>query len=87
MIKKFTIATLAAATLGLGLFAATPAEAGIGLGFGFGFGTPYYGDPYYGYPYRYRHFHHYPPARHCFWQTIRHHHRWVQVRRCRLVYY
>ena len=103
MIKKLIIsaATVATLVLGTNVMTAAPAEAGIHIGFCGGifgcgpyygggyYGGPYYGDPYYGYGYH-RHFHHHwrhaPPV-HCWWQTIRHHHHWVQRRVCRPAYY
>ena len=89
MFKKIMISGLTAATLAIGLGATTaPANAqvffGLGMGgpgyhhcgyYGCGYGPGYGFGPGYGYGWnRHRH--------NCWWQTVRRHHHWVQVRRC-----
>jgi hypothetical protein len=86
MLKKLVIsaATAAALVLGTGLMAPAPAQAGIHIGFCTGFlCNNGYG---YGYGFHHRRYFAPPPVR-CFIKTVRHHHRWVQRRVCRPVYY
>jgi hypothetical protein len=87
MLKKLVISAATAATLvlGAGIMTATPAQAGVHFGFGFGSG---FGYGYPGYGYGFHHRRHFGPAPvRCWIQTVRFHHRWVNRRVCRPVYY
>jgi hypothetical protein len=80
MLKKLVISGLTAATLALGMGAAS-APANAQVFFGFGVGHPggwcswHYCGPGYGYGW---HHHHYD----CWWTNVRRHHHWVRVKRC-----
>lgn len=82
MLRKIVISGITAATLALGMGAAST-SANAQVFFGFGMGGPGYHHcrwggcgwgPGYGYGWH--------GYRHCWWQTVRRHHHWVQVRRC-----
>jgi len=89
MLKKTLIAGLTAATLALGLGAATsPANAQVF--FGFGVGGPYHhcawGGCGYGPGWGPGWHPHHGWHNQCGWVTVRHHHHWTRVWRCRPVW-
>ncbi|MDE2383360.1 MAG: hypothetical protein KGO53_01975 [Alphaproteobacteria bacterium] len=73
MIRKLALSAIAAGAVALGTLGATaPAQAQVYFGFGFGPGW---------------HHPHHHVYRRCGWVPVRRHHHWVNVWRCRPVWY
>lgn len=80
--RKLIIAAATTAALALGMGAATaPANAQVFFGFGV-HSSPYWGPGYY-----HPGWHHRGWRNECGWVRVWRHHHWVNVRRCRPVYW